>query len=149
ASRLAIGPGDEIVVTRAEHHANLVPWQELCARTGATLKWLDVLPMGTPDQGRLDMATLDVMTERTKVVAFAHVSNVTGAVAPVAEIVAAAKAVGALVVLDACQSVPHFPVDFPSLGVDVAVFSGHKMLGPTGIGALWAKAELLDALPVF
>ncbi|AZN29171.1 SufS family cysteine desulfurase [Flaviflexus salsibiostraticola] len=149
ASPYSVGPGDEIVVTRAEHHANLVPWQELCARTGATLRWLDVVPMGGPDQGRLDLSTLSVINEKTKVVAFAHVSNVTGAVAPVAEIAAAAKAVGALVVLDACQSVPHFPVDLPSLGVDLAVFSGHKMLGPTGIGVLWGRPEVLDALPPF
>lgn len=149
ASPYSVGPGDEIVVTRAEHHANLVPWQELCARTGATLRWLDVVPMGGPDQGRLDLSALSVINEKTKVVAFAHVSNVTGAVAPVAEIAAAAKSVGALVVLDACQSVPHFPVDLPSLGVDLAVFSGHKMLGPTGIGVLWGRPEVLDALPPF
>lgn len=149
ASPYAVGPGDEIVVTRAEHHANLVPWQELCARTGATLRWLDVVPMGGPDQGRLDLTTLGVINEKTKIVAFAHVSNVTGAIAPVAEIVAAAKAVGALIVLDACQSVPHIPVDLPSLGVDLAVFSGHKMLGPTGIGVLWGRSEVLDALPPF
>ncbi|WP_054953905.1 SufS family cysteine desulfurase [Flaviflexus massiliensis] len=147
--RFALKPGDNIVVTRSEHHANLVPWQELCARTGAQLRWLDVLPMGGPDQGRLDLSTLNVIDENTKVVSFAHVSNVTGAIAPVDEIVAAARAVGALVVLDACQSVPHFPVNMTDLGVDAAVFSGHKMLGPTGIGALWAKAEILDALPVF
>lgn len=149
ARRFALGPGDEIVVTRAEHHANLVPWQELCARTGAKLRWIDVVPMGSADQGRLDLSTLGVINEKTKVVAFAHVSNVTGAIAPVDEIVAAARAVGALVVLDACQSVPHFPVNVADLGVDAAVFSGHKMLGPTGVGALWAKAEILDALPVF
>ena len=149
ASRFAIGPGDEIVVTRAEHHANLVPWQELCARTGATLRWLDVVPMGSPDQGRIDLGTLNVINEKTKIVAFAHVSNVTGAIAPVKEIVAAAKAVGALVVLDACQSVPHFAVDLPALGVDLAAFSGHKMLGPTGIGVLWGRSEILEALPPF
>ena len=149
ASQFAIGPGDEIVVTRAEHHANLVPWQELCARTGATLRWLDVVPMGSPDQGRIDLGTLNVINEKTKIVAFAHVSNVTGAIAPVKEIVAAAKAVGALVVLDACQSVPHFAVDLPALGVDLAAFSGHKMLGPTGIGVLWGRSEILEALPPF
>lgn len=149
ASQFMLGPGDEIVVTRAEHHANLVPWQELCARTGARLRWLDVLPMGSADQGRIDLNTLSVINDRTKVVAFAHVSNVTGAISPVDEIVAAAKAVGALVVLDACQSVPHFPVDLPSLGVDLAVFSGHKMLGPTGIGVLWGRSDILEALPPF
>lgn len=149
ASQFTIGPGDEIVVTRAEHHANLVPWQELCARTGAKLRWLDVVPMGSPDQGRIDLSTLNVINEKTKIVAFAHVSNVTGAIAPVKEIVAAAKAVGALVVLDACQSVPHFAVDLPALGVDLAAFSGHKMLGPTGIGVLWGRSEILEALPPF
>ncbi|MPV90020.1 SufS family cysteine desulfurase [Georgenia ruanii] len=139
-----VGPGDEIVVTEAEHHANLVPWQELCARTGATLRWI-----GVTDEGRLDPATFDVITERTRVVALAHASNVTGAVAPVAAVVARARAAGALVVLDACQSVPHLPVDVKALDVDFAVFSGHKMLGPTGIGVLYGKAELLEAMPPF
>jgi cysteine desulfurase/selenocysteine lyase len=139
-----VGPGDEIVVTEAEHHANLVPWQELCARTGATLRWL-----GVTDEGRLDPATFDVITERTRVVALAHASNVTGAVAPLADVVARARRVGALVVLDACQSVPHLPVDVKALDVDFAVFSGHKMLGPTGIGVLYGRAELLEAMPPF
>lgn len=139
---LQIKAGDEVVVTRAEHHANLVPWQELCARTGATLRWLDL----TSD-GRIDLGTLDVITERTRVVAFTHVSNVTGAISPVVEIVAAARAVGALTVLDACQSVPHLPVDFAALGVDFAVFSSHKMYGPTGVGVLVGRGDLLAQLP--
>ncbi len=142
ASRFAIGPGDEIVVTEAEHHANLVPWQELCARTGATLRWI-----GVDAQGRLDLNTLDVIGSATKVVAFTHASNVTGAISPVAQIIAAAKEVGALTVLDACQSAAHLPLNLHELGVDFAVFSGHKMLGPTGIGVLYGRHELLRDLP--
>ncbi len=138
----ALRPGDEIVVTEAEHHANLVPWQEVCARTGATLRWISV-----GEDGRLDPATFDVIGERTRVVAFTHASNVTGAVSPVAEIVRRARAVGALVVLDACQSVPHFAVDLRALDVDFAAFSGHKMLGPTGVGVLYGRRELLAAMP--
>ncbi|KUH87536.1 MULTISPECIES: cysteine desulfurase [unclassified Mycobacterium] len=139
----AVGPGDVIVTTELEHHANLVPWQELARRTGATLRWYGV----TPD-GRIDLDSLQ-LDERVKVVAFSHHSNVTGALAPVAELVSRAKAVGALTVLDACQSVPHQPVDFHALDVDFAAFSGHKMLGPTGIGVLYGRGELLNALPPF
>jgi len=143
----AVGPGDVIVTTELEHHANLVPWQELALRTGATLKWYGVTSEG-PEAGRIDLDSLE-LDERVKVVAFSHHSNVTGAVAPVAELVARAKAVGALVLLDACQSVPHQPVDFHALDVDFAAFSGHKMLGPTGIGVLYGRRERLDALPPF
>ncbi|MCV7054568.1 cysteine desulfurase [Mycolicibacterium gilvum] len=139
----AIGPGDVIVTTELEHHANLVPWQELALRTGATLRWY-----GVTDDGRIDLDSLD-LDERVKVVAFSHHSNVTGAIAPVSELVARARAVGALVVLDACQSVPHQPVDFHALDVDFAAFSGHKMLGPTGIGVLYGRRALLNALPPF
>jgi cysteine desulfurase/selenocysteine lyase len=138
-----VGPGDVIVTTELEHHANLIPWQELARRTGATLRWFGVTDDGQCD---LDSLTLD---ERVKVVSFTHHSNVTGTGAPVTELVRRAKAVGALTVLDACQSVPHQPVDFRALEVDFAAFSGHKMLGPTGIGALYGRAELLNKLPPF
>jgi len=143
----ALGPGDVIVVTELEHHANLIPWQELARRTGATLRWYSVVPDG-PDAGRIDLDSLR-LDESVKVVAFSHQSNVTGAIAPVAELVARAKAVGALTVLDACQSVPHQPVDFHALDVDFAAFSGHKMLGPTGIGVLYGRRELLASMPPF
>lgn len=141
--RFRLGPGDEIVVTELEHHANLVPWQELCRRTGATLRWYPVT-----DEGRLDLDALE-LSERTRLVAFAHQSNVLGTITPVAEIVRRARAVGALTLLDACQSVPHMPVDFRALDVDFAVFSGHKMLGPSGIGILYGRSELLAAMPPF
>jgi cysteine desulfurase/selenocysteine lyase len=139
----AVGPGDVIVVTELEHHANLVPWQELARRTGATLRWY-----GVTDDGRIDLDSLQ-LDASVKVVSFSHHSNVTGAVAPVAELVRRAKSVGALTVLDACQSVPHQPIDFHALDVDFGAFSGHKMLGPNGIGVLYARAELLGALPPF
>jgi cysteine desulfurase / selenocysteine lyase len=139
----AVGPGDVIVTTELEHHANLIPWQELARRTGATLRWY-----GVTDDGRIDLDSLE-LDERVKVVAFTHHSNVTGAIAPVAEIVRRARSVGALTVLDACQSVPHQPVDFHALDVDFAAFSGHKMLGPNGIGVLYGRRELLNSMPPF
>ncbi|WP_116101103.1 cysteine desulfurase [Amycolatopsis thermalba] len=145
AERFRIGPGDEIVITAMEHHANLVPWQQLCQRTGATLRWFDLT-----DTFRLDLSNLDeLVNERTKIVAFAHQSNVLGTINPVEPIVRRAREVGALTLLDACQSVPHFPVDFHALGVDFAVFSGHKMLAPSGIGVLYGRRELLEAMPPF
>ncbi|MEO8328905.1 MAG: aminotransferase class V-fold PLP-dependent enzyme, partial [Candidatus Nanopelagicales bacterium] len=145
AARFRLGPGDRIVITEMEHHANLVPWQQLAARTGAELAWLSLT-----DDGRLDLSDLEVVVnERTKVLAFVHQSNVLGTINPVADLVKRAREVGAFTVLDACQSVPHGPFDVSLLGVDFAVFSGHKMLGPSGIGVLWGRAELLDALPPF
>ena len=145
SEHLALSPGDEIVVTELEHHANLIPWQQLAERTGATLRFIPV-----DDDGALQMDALDeLLTERTRIVAVAHVSNVLGVINPIETIVAKAHAVGALVVLDACQSAPHLPLDLHALDVDFAVFSGHKMLAPTGIGVLYGKRELLAALPPF
>jgi len=138
-----VAPGDVIVTTELEHHANLIPWQELARRTGATLRWY-----GVTEDGRIDLDSLQ-LDERVKVVAFSHHSNVTGALAPVAELVSRAQAVGALTVLDACQSVPHQPVDFHALDVDYAAFSGHKMLGPNGIGVLYGRRRLLNDMPPF
>ena len=141
-SRIAIKPGDEIVVTEMEHHANLIPWQQLAKRSGAKLTWLSI----TTD-GRLDLSNIDqIINNKTKIVAITHQSNVFGTVVPIDLIVKAARNVGALIVLDACQSVPHFAVDVKQLGVDFLAFSGHKVLGPTGIGVLWGKSELLDKL---
>jgi len=138
-------PGDEVVVTTMEHHSNIVPWQLLCERTGATLRWFDVT-----DEGRLDLSNIDdLLTERTKVLALVHVSNVLGTVNPVAELTARAHQVGALVVVDGSQAVPHMQVDVAALDVDFYAFTGHKMCGPTGIGVLWGRRALLDELPPF
>ncbi|MDQ1705677.1 MAG: cysteine desulfurase / selenocysteine lyase [Frankiaceae bacterium] len=145
ARTLPLGPGDEVVVTEMEHHSNLVPWQLACARTGATLKWI-----GLTDDGRLDLDDLDrVITERTKVVAFVHQSNLLGTVNPVDVVAAKARSVGARTVLDCSQSVPHMGVDVQALGVDAIAFTAHKMCGPTGIGVLWGRLDLLDELPPF
>lgn len=145
AERFRLAAGDEIVVTEMEHHANLIPWQELAARTGATLRVI-----GVTDDGLLDLEqAAQLIGDRTRLVCFTHVSNVLGTVNPVEHLTALAHAAGALVVLDACQSAPHRPLDLHALGVDFAAFSAHKMLGPTGIGVLYGRSELLNALPPF
>ena len=140
-----IGPDDEILITEMEHHANLVPWQQLALKTGATLRWI---PLG--DDGRLDLSGLDsLLTERTKVFSVVHQSNILGTLNPVRELAARASEVEALVLVDACQSVPHQPLDVWELGADLVAWSGHKMLGPTGIGLLWGRPEVLEAMPPF
>ncbi len=145
SDRFRLGPGDRIVVTEMEHHANLVPWQQLANRTGAELAWLPLT-----DDGRLDLEHLDgIVDSRTKVVSFVHQSNILGTINPVATIAARARAVGALIVLDACQSVPHMPFSIQDYDVDFVTFSAHKMLGPSGIGVLWGKRQLLQTLPPF
>ncbi|HEY1643188.1 MAG TPA: cysteine desulfurase [Streptosporangiaceae bacterium] len=145
SARFRVGAGDEILVTEMEHHANLVPWQQLCERTGATLRWFGI----TPD-GRLDLSNADeLITDRTRLVAVTHQSNVTGTIPPVTDIAKLAHARGALVVADAAQSVPHQQVNAAELGVDFLAFSAHKMLGPSGIGVLWGRRELLEAMPPF
>jgi len=137
--------GDEIVVSEMEHHANLIPWQQLAKRTGAVLKWFEV----TPD-GRLDLSNIDgVISSRTKIVALTHQSNVLGTINPLAELVKRTHDVGAIFILDACQSVPHMPVNVATLDIDFLVFSGHKSVGPTGVGVLWGRANLLAELPPF
>ena len=137
--------GDSIVVTEMEHHANLIPWQQLAARTGATLSWFSVT-----DDGRLDLSDINTfINEKTKVVALTHQSNVLGTINPLGAITQRAHEVGAVVVLDACQSVPHMKIDVKTLEIDFLAFSGHKTVGPTGVGILWGRAELLAQLPPF
>jgi cysteine desulfurase/selenocysteine lyase len=149
ADRFRIGPGDEIVVTEMEHHSNIVPWQLLAQRTGATFRWLPIDNDGE-NAGRLDESLIDeIITERTKVVAFVHQSNALGTINPVQRIVGRAKAVGALTVIDASQSAPHLPLDVQALGADFVAFTGHKMYGPTGVGVLWGRYDLLAELPPF
>lgn len=145
AEHFVLEPGDEIVITQMEHHANLVPWQELCDKTGATLRWIPLT-----DDGRLDLATLDsLINERTKCVSLVHQSNILGTINDVAEIGRHATRAKSLFVVDACQSIPHMPVDVGTLGADLVAWSGHKMLGPTGIGCLWGRPEVLAAMPPF
>ncbi len=144
-AKLALAPGDEIVISEMEHHSNIVPWQLLCQRTGATLRWFSVT-----EDGRLDLSRIDeLINERTKLVALAHQSNVLGTINPIPFIAGRAHAVGALVLADAAQSVPHQGMDVAALGADFVGFTGHKMCGPTGIGVLWARRELLEEMPPF
>lgn len=144
-NRFHLSAGDEIVVSEMEHHANLIPWQQLAARTGAILKWFEVTP-----EGRLDLSNINsVITAQTKIVALTHQSNVLGTINPLHELVTRTHEVGAVFILDACQSVPHMPVDVASLDIDFLVYSGHKAVGPTGVGVLWGRAHLLAELPPF
>jgi cysteine desulfurase/selenocysteine lyase len=144
-NRFHLKAGDEIVVSEMEHHANLIPWQQLAKRTGAVLKWFEV----TPD-GRLDLSNINnLITSRTKVVALTHQSNVLGTINPLTDLVRRTHEVGAIFILDACQSVPHMPVNVAALDIDFLVFSGHKAVGPTGVGVLWGRADLLADLPPF
>jgi cysteine desulfurase/selenocysteine lyase len=144
-TRFHLTSADSIVVSEMEHHANLIPWQQLAQRTGATLKWFSVT-----EEGRLDFSNIDaIIDSSTKVVALTHQSNVLGTIVPLEEITKRAHAVGAVVVLDACQSVPHMPVDVKALDIDFLAFSGHKAVGPTGVGIFWGRAELLAELPPF
>lgn len=144
-NRFHLSAGDSIVVTEMEHHANLIPWQQLAARTGSQLSWFSLTP-----EGRLDLSDIEsVITEKTKVVALTHQSNVLGTINPLDAIIKRAHQVGAVVILDACQSVPHMAIDVRALDIDFLAFSGHKALGPTGIGVTWGRAGLLEELPPF
>jgi cysteine desulfurase/selenocysteine lyase len=144
-SRFHLNPGDRIVVSEMEHHANLIPWQQLAKRTGAELAWLSVTA-----EGRLDLSNIsEVINEKTKIVALTHQSNVLGTINPINEIAKYVRARSALFILDACQSVPHIPISVQDLEIDFLAFSGHKALGPTGIGVLWGKSELLDEMEPF
>jgi cysteine desulfurase / selenocysteine lyase len=145
AEKFRLGPGDEIVVTEMEHHSNIVPWQQLAQRTGATFKWIPLT-----DDGRLvDEAIDEVITERTKVVSFVYQSNALGTINPVERITARARAVGAISIVDAAQAAPHLPLDVQQLGADFVAFTGHKLYGPSGVGVLWGRYDLLAALPPF
>lgn len=145
ARTIDLGPGDNVVITEMEHHSNIVSWQLACERSGAELRWF-----GLTDDGRLDLSNADALIdERTKVVSFTWVSNMLGTINPVADLVARAKAAGALSVIDASQAVPQLPVDVAATGCDFLVFTGHKVVGPTGIGVLWGREELLNELPPF
>jgi cysteine desulfurase / selenocysteine lyase len=142
---LAIGEGDEVLITEMEHHSNIVPWQLLTQRKGATLRWF-----GLTDDGQLDLSDIDeLINERTKVVSLTWVSNMLGTVNPVAEIARRAHEVGAIVVVDGAQAVPQMPVDLQAADIDFLAFTGHKVTGPTGIGVLWGRRELLEQLPPF
>lgn len=142
--RWVLTPESSVVVTEMEHHANLIPWQELCAKTGAQLRWI-----GLTEDGRLDMEQVSVIDETTAVVSIVHQSNILGTINPVRSIMDRARDVGALGVVDACQSIPHMRVNVDDLGADLVTWSGHKMLGPTGIGLLWGRSEVLNSLPPF
>lgn len=140
-----LGPGDEVLITQMEHHSNIVPWQLICQRTGATLRYV---PIDSRGQLRLDSLE-ELLTGHTRLFAFVAMSNVLGTINPVAELVARAHAVGALALVDAAQSVPHLPVDVQALNCDFMAFSAHKMCGPTGIGVLYGRRELLEHMPPF
>ena len=136
--------GDVVLITELEHHANIVPWHQLAAERGIELRWIPLT-----DDGRLDLTGLDRLLDGVKLVGVSAVSNVLGTITPVRQLADAAHAVGALCLVDACQSVPHLPTDVVELGADFLAFSGHKMCGPTGVGVLWSRAELLEAMPPF